>query len=63
MSIQTNEIKILKERLKILEDEKKLAQIMHKNGEHKENKLIEKLKKLEKYLTLKEPMAQAKQKL
>jgi len=31
MSIQTNEINKLKEHITILEDEKKLAQIMHKN--------------------------------
>ena len=31
MSIQTNEINRLKEQIKILEDDKKLVQIMHKN--------------------------------
>ena len=63
MSIQINEINRLKEQLKSLEDEKKLAQIMHKNEEHKENRLAKKLMKLEKDLTLKEPMAQAKKQL
>ena len=63
MSIQTNEINRLKEQLKRLEDEKKVVQIMHKNEEHKENRLNEKLNKLEKDLTLKEPMAQFRQQL
>ena len=36
---------------------------MHKNEEQKANRLNEKLKKLEKYLTLEEPMAEAKQQL
>ena len=60
MSIQTNEINRLKEQLNNLEDEKKLAKIMHKNEEHNANRLNEKLKKLEKDLTLKEPMAKSK---
>ena len=59
-SIQTNEINILKEHLKSLEDEKKLARIMDKNEVQKTNRLTNKLQKLEKELTLKEPMAQAK---
>ena len=36
---------------------------MHKNEEQKANRLNDQLKKLEKDLTLKEPMAQAKQQL
>ena len=63
MSIQTNEINKIKEQLKNLEDEKKLVQIMHKNEIHKTNRFNEKLQKLEKELTLKEPLAQAKQQL
>ena len=63
MSIQTNEINILKEQIKILDDEKKLAQIMYKSENQKTNRLNEKLQKLEKELTLKEPLAQAKQQL
>ena len=43
MSIQTNEINRLKEQFKILEDEKKLVQIMHKNEIQKTNRLTEKL--------------------
>lgn len=63
MSIQTNEINRLKDQIKSLEDEKKLAQNMHKNETHKSNRLIERIHKLEKELTLKEPLAQAKQHL
>lgn len=63
MSIQTKNINRLKEQLKILEYENKLAKIMHKNEEQRENKLNKQLKMLEKYLTLKEPMAQAKKQL
>jgi len=47
--------------MKSLEDEKKLAQIMHKNEVRKTNKLNENIGKLEKELTLKEPLAQVKQ--
>lgn len=49
------------EQMKSLQDEKKLAQIMHKNEIQKKNRLNEMTQKLEKELTLKEPLAQAKQ--
>lgn len=61
MSIQTTEINRLKEQIKSLEDEKKLTQIMYKNEPHKSNRLNERIQKLEKELTLKEPLAQVKQ--
>jgi len=61
MSIQTTKINRLKEQIKILEDEKKLAQIMYKNESQKSNRLNERIQKLEKQLTLKEPLAQEKQ--
>ena len=61
MSIQTTEINRLKEQIKILEDENKLIQIMHKNETQKSNRLSKKVQKLEKELTLKEPLAQEKQ--
>ena len=48
MSIQTNEINGLKEQIKILEDEKNLVQIMHKDETQKSNRLNERLQKLEK---------------
>jgi len=57
MSIQTIEINRLKEDMKSVEDEKKLAQIMHKNEVQKTNRLNEKIQKLKKELTLKEPLA------
>jgi len=63
MSIQTNEINRLKDQIKSLEDEKKLAQIMHKDETQKSNRLTERIQKLEKELTLKEPPAQEKQQL
>lgn len=58
--IQTNEINRLKEQIRILEDEKKLSQIMHKNDIQNSNRLIERIKNSEKELTLKEPLSQAK---
>ena len=61
MSIHTTEINRLKEQIKSLEDEKKLAQIMHKNEAQKSNKLTESINNLEKELTLKEPLAQEKE--
>lgn len=63
ISIHTNKINRLKEQIKSLEDEKKLVQIMHKDETQKSNRLNERLQKLEKELTLKEPLAQAKQQL
>ena len=63
MTIQNNEIKRLKEQIRSLEDEKKLAKIMHKNKEQRANRLNEQVKNLEKELTLKEPMAHVKQQL
>ena len=63
MSIQTTKINRLKEQIRSLEDEKKLAQIMHKNEVQKSNRLTERIKNLEKELTLKEPLAQAKEHL
>ena len=52
MSIQTNEINRLKEQLKIIEDEKKLVQIVQNNEIQKTNRLNEKLQKLEKEIAL-----------
>lgn len=47
--------------MKSLEDEKKIAQIMDKNEVQKTKRLSERLQNLEKELTLKDPLAQAKQ--
>ena len=46
-----------------LKDEKKLAQITHKNEVQKSTRLTERTKNLEKGLTLKEPLGQAKEQL
>ena len=63
MSIQSMKINRLKEQMTSLEDEKKLAQIIHKNEVQKSTRLIERTKKLEKELTLNEPLGQAKEQL
>lgn len=63
MSIQINEVNRLKDQIKSLEDEKKLAQTMHKNETQKSNRLIKRIQKLEKELTLKKPLSQEKQQL
>ena len=63
MSIQTTKINMLKEQVKNLEDEKKLAQVMYKAESQKENRLTDRIHKLEKELSLKEPLAQVKQQL
>ena len=48
MSIQTTEINRLKEQVKNLEDEKKLAQVIYKAKSQKANRLTERIHKLEK---------------
>jgi len=59
MSIRTTEINKLKEKISSLEDENKLAQVMHKNEVQKSTRLTERMKNSEKELTLKEPLGQA----
>ena len=63
MSIQTIEINKIKEKIKSLENENKLAQIMHKDEVQKSTRFTERMKSLEKELTLKEPLGQAKEQL
>ena len=56
MSIQTNEINKLKEQVASLETDCKLANIMQKEEEQKAARIKEKLKSMERDLTLKEPL-------
>ena len=63
MSIQTTEIDKLKEQVKGLEDTKKLVEVMYQEEAQKANRLTERIHKLEKELSLKEPLAQEKQPL
>ena len=49
----------LKEKITSLETDYKLAQIMHKEEVQKETRVNERIKSLEKELTLKEPPGQA----
>lgn len=63
MSIQTTQMKKLKEKITSLETDYKLSQIMRKEEIHKATKMNEIIKILEKELTLKEPLGQAKEQL
>lgn len=63
MSIQTTEMNKLKEKVTSLETDYKLAKIMHKEEVQKDTKMSERLKALEKDLTMKEPLGQAKEQL
>lgn len=49
--------------MKSLEDEKKLAKVMHQVEKQKANRLNDKIHQLEKELSLKEPLEQEKQHL
>ena len=60
MSLQTREINRLKKVIDKIEDTKKRAQINCKTHEKMANRLNEELKKLQKELTLKEPMSYVK---
>jgi len=51
----------LKEKMKSLETDYKLAKIMHKEEVKKATRMSERLKAMEKDLTLKEPLGQAKE--
>lgn len=53
----------LKEKITSLENDNKLAQIMHKEEVLKATRMTERIKILEKELTLKEPLGQAKEQL
>jgi len=53
----------LKEKVTSLETDYKLAKIMHKEEVQKAIRMSERLKALEKNLTLKEPLGQAKEQL
>lgn len=63
MSIQTTEMNKLKEKVTSLDTDYNLAKIMHKEEVQKATRISERLKALEKDLTLKEPLAQAKEQL
>lgn len=63
MSIQTTQINKLKEKITNLENDNKLAQIMHKEEWQKSTRMNERIKSLKKELTLKEPFGQAKEQL
>jgi len=63
MSIQTIEINKLKEKITSLENDNRLNQIMHKEEVQKSTRLTERMKSLEKELTLKEPLGQVKEQL
>ena len=63
VSIQTTEINRMKEHVKNLEDENKLAQMRHTAKAQKSSRLTDKVQKLERELTLAEPLAQSKQQL
>jgi len=60
MSIQATELKNLKEKMAILETNCKLAQIQKKEEAQKALMIGEKIKVLEKDLTLKNPLGQTK---
>ena len=63
MSIQSTKINKLKQKITSLKNENELAQIVHKEEVQKSTRLTERMKILEKELTLKEPLGQAKEKL
>ena len=59
MSIQATKMNKLKEKVRSLETDYKLAKIMHKEEVQKVARMSERLKAMEKDLTLKEPLGQA----
>ena len=61
ITIQATELKRLKEKVTSLETDYKLAKIMHKEEVKKAARISESLKAMEKDLTLKEPLGQAKE--
>ena len=63
MSIQTIEMNKLKEKVTSLETDYKLTQIMHREEQQKATKMNERIKILEKELTLNEPLGQAKEQM
>ena len=63
MFIQTNEMNKLKEKVNILETDYKLPKIMHKEEQQKAARMNERIKGLEKELTLTEPIGKAKEQL
>jgi len=63
MSIQTTYMDKLQEKVTSLETNYKLAKIMHKEEVKNATRMNERLKALEKDLTLKEPLGQAKEHL
>jgi len=63
MSIQTTEMNKLKEKVTSPKIDYELAQIMHREEHHKATRMIERIKSLEKELTLNEPLGQAKEQL
>lgn len=63
MSFQTTEMNKLKEKVTNLETDYKLTQIMHKEEVQKATRMNERIKSLEKKLTLKETLGQAKEQL
>ncbi len=63
VSIQTNEMNKLKEKVSSLKTDYKLAQIMHKEEQQKDARMNERIKGLEKELTLTEPIGKAKEQL
>lgn len=61
MSIQAIEMNKLKEKVTSLETDCKLAKIMHKEEVQKAMRMNERLKAMEKDMTLEEPLGQAKE--
>ena len=60
MSIQAIEMNKLKEKVASLETDYKLAQIMQKEEAQKNNRMSERVKAMEKDLTLEKPLGQPK---
>lgn len=63
MSIQTTEMNKFKENVTNLETDYKVSQIMHKEELQKSTRMHERIKILEKEMTLKESLGQAKEQL
>lgn len=63
MSIQATKLKKLKEKVASLETDCKLAQIHQREETQKAQRMGEKIKVLEKYLTLQKPLGQTKEML
>lgn len=63
ISIQTNEMNKLKEKVSNVETNYKLAQIMHKEEHRKATRMNERIKVLQKELTLTEPRGKDKEQL